>query len=78
MCDYLSNIFPNRWIDRPGGIEQRVTFPDLVSFDYFWDDLKFNNIDDLKERSRNEIRLICTGTLNSHDYSQELNLKGYR
>lgn len=63
---YLSEIFPNRWIGRRGPYEWPARSPDLTPLDYFlWGYLKskvyFNrppNIDALKNRIRDEIRQI--------------------
>lgn len=64
--EYLDQIFPNRWIGRRGPIEWPARSPDLTPLDYFlWGYLKakiyFNrppNIEDLKQRIRQEIRSI--------------------
>lgn len=87
--DYLDTIFLNRWIGRRGFIEWPPRSPDLAPLDfYFWGYLKskvyFNrphNIQDLKDRIRNEVRLIRPETLtrvleefrNRLGYCQEVN-----
>lgn len=63
---FLDATFPNRWIGRRGPIEWPPRSPDITPLDFFlWGYLKSkvyvnrpNNIDDLKERIRQEIRLI--------------------
>ena len=58
--------FPNKWIGRRGPIEWPPRSPDITPLDFFlWGYLKSevyvnrpNNVDDLKQRIRQEIRLI--------------------
>lgn len=64
--DYLNLIFNNRWIGRRGVVEWPARSPDLTPLDFFlWGYLKSKvyvnrpqNINDLKERIRQEIRRI--------------------
>lgn len=66
VCNFLHQTFPNRWIGRRGPTEWPARSPDLTPVDYFlWGYLKNkiyaekpNNIDDLKEKIRHEIRNI--------------------
>ena len=63
---FLDLTFPNRWIGRRGPIEWPPRSPDITPLDFFlWGYLKSkvyvnrpNNLDDLKQRIRQEIRLI--------------------
>lgn len=63
---YLDDTFPNRWIGRGGFIEWPPRSPDLTPLDFFlWGYLKGKvfksqpaNLDDLKDRIRQEIRQI--------------------
>jgi hypothetical protein len=74
MCSTVfESSFPNRWIGRRGFIEWPARSPDLTSLYFFlWGYLKSkifktkpNNLDDLKERIRKEIRNITPETLNN-------------
>lgn len=64
--EYLDDVFPDRWIGRRGPYEWAPRSPDLTPLDFFlWGYLKSKvfktkpaNIDDLKERIRQECRLI--------------------
>lgn len=64
--EYLDSVFPGRWIGRRGPIEWPARSPDLTPLDYYlWGYLKSkvyinrpNNIDELKTRIRQEMRLI--------------------
>lgn len=64
--NFLNETFPNRWIGRRGPIEWPPRSPDITPLDFFlWGYLKSkvyvnrpNNIDDLKHRIRQEMRLI--------------------
>lgn len=68
---YLDGIFPNRWIGRRGTIEWPARSPDLSPLDFFlWGYLKSkvyltkpDNIEDLKQRIRNEVRQITPEVL---------------
>lgn len=70
---YLDRIFPGRWIGRRGAIEWPARSPDLTPLDFFlWGHLKSrvyiqkpNNIEDLKERIREEIRNITPEMLHN-------------
>jgi hypothetical protein len=71
---YLNQVFPNRWIERRGLIEWPARSPDLISLDFFLEvtclkskvfKTKHNNLDDLKESIRTEIRNITPETLNN-------------
>lgn len=63
---YLDTVFPNRWIGRRGSIEWPARSPDLTPLDFFlWGHLKTKvytnkptNVDDLKERIRQEVQNI--------------------
>lgn len=63
---YLDEVFPNRWIGRRGHLEWPARSPDLTPLDFFlWGYLKSkvyvtkpNDIEDLKQRIRHEIRQI--------------------
>lgn len=63
---YLDTVFPGRWIGRRGAIEWPARSPDLTPLDFFlWGYLKSkvyvnrpNNIEELKIRITDEIRLI--------------------
>ena len=69
--DYLNIVFPNRWIGRRGAIEWPARSPDLTPLDYFlWGYLKSKiyvnrpqNIEQLKDRIREEIALISADTV---------------
>jgi len=69
--NFLNHIFPNRWIGRGGEIEWPARSPDLNPLDFFmWGFLKnkvyYNrphNIEDLKNRIRNEIGNIVPDML---------------
>lgn len=63
---YLNEVFPRRWIGRRGPIEWPPRSPDLTPLDFFlWGYLKNrvyinrpNNLEELKQRIRDEIRSI--------------------
>lgn len=63
---YLDTVFPERWIGRRGPVEWPVSSPDLTPLGYFlWGYLKCkvyinrpNNIENLKNRIRDEMRSI--------------------
>lgn len=63
---FLDETFPNRWIGRRGPIEWPARSPDLTPLDFFlWGYLKSkvfvnrpNNMQELKERIRREVRVI--------------------
>lgn len=79
---YLNQVFPNRWIGRRGEIEWPARSPDLTPLDYFlWGYLKSkvyfnrpNNVDDLKERIRQEINQITPETIQNvlEEFQQRL------
>ena len=64
--EFLDVTFPNKWIGRRGPIKWPPRSPDITSLDFFlWGYLKSkvyvnrpNIVDDLKQRIRQEIRLI--------------------
>lgn len=64
--EYISNVFPNRWIGRRGPIEWPARSPDLTPLDFFlWGHIKNKvyqerprNLDDLKVRITAEMRGI--------------------
>lgn len=68
---YLDDNFPNRWIGRRGAIEWPARSPDLTPLDFFlWGHLKSQiyvskpeNVEELKERIRQEIRQISPEVL---------------
>lgn len=68
---YLDEVFPNHWIGRRGPIEWPPRSPDLTPLDFFlWGYLKSkvyhtkpNDIAELQERIRNEIRQITPQVL---------------
>lgn len=63
---YLEEVFPGRWIGRRGAIEWPPRSPDLTPLDFFlWGYLKSkvylqkpNNLEELRERIRDEIQSI--------------------
>lgn len=69
--NYLDQMFPNRWIGRRGPIEWPARSPDLTPLDFFlWGYLKSkvyltkpNDIEDLQNRIREEIRQITPQVL---------------
>lgn len=71
--DYLNLIFNNRWIGRRGVVEWPARSPDLTPLDFFlWGYLKSKvyvnrpqNINDLKERIRQEIRRITPDVISN-------------
>ena len=68
--EYMNEQYPNRWIGRRGAIEWPPRSPDLTPLDFFlWGYLKSkvyetqpNNIEILKEKIREECRLISADT----------------
>lgn len=69
--EYLDEIFPGRWIGRRGPVEWPARSPDITPLDYFlWGYLKSKvfktrpeNVEVLKERIRQECRLISPQVL---------------
>lgn len=69
--NYLDEVFPNKWIGRRGHIEWPPRSPDLTPLDFFlWGHLKNvvykskpNDIQELKERIRQEINNISQETI---------------
>lgn len=81
---YLDEVFPDRWIGRRGFIEWPARSPDLTPLDFFlWGYLKSKvfktkpiDLEDLKIRIRNEIRLIPPNVVHNNQI-EFVNRLGY-